>query len=62
MIFAGLCLDLDPDVIAALDDDFDFDDPNNELEDNFIELADGKSTPPLVQKNYQLTPPSSEVY
>ncbi|XP_076239549.1 LTV1 ribosome biogenesis factor [Calliopsis andreniformis] len=36
---SGLQLDLDPDVVAALDDDFDFNDPNNELEDNFIELA-----------------------
>ncbi|XP_047035095.1 protein LTV1 homolog [Helicoverpa zea] len=35
----GLCLDLDPEVVAALDDDFDFDDPENELEDNFIDLA-----------------------
>lgn len=32
-------LDLDPDVVAAMDDDFDFDDPDNQLEDNFIELA-----------------------
>ncbi|CAL8131702.1 unnamed protein product [Orchesella dallaii] len=31
--------DLDPDVIAALDDDFNHDDPENALEDNFIELA-----------------------
>lgn len=31
--------DWDPDVVAALDDDFDFEDPNNELEDNFIEMA-----------------------
>ncbi|XP_066593946.1 protein LTV1 homolog [Prorops nasuta] len=38
---SGLRLDLDPDVIAALDDDFDFDDPDNALEDNFIELANG---------------------
>lgn len=29
-------------MIAALDEDFDFDDPNNELEDNFIELAMGE--------------------
>ncbi|XP_053618389.1 protein LTV1 homolog [Plodia interpunctella] len=35
----GLCLDLDPEVVAALDEDFDFDDPDNLLEDNFIELA-----------------------
>ncbi|KAM9317109.1 protein LTV1 homolog [Gastrophryne carolinensis] len=32
----GLCLDLDPDVVAALDDDFDFDDPENQLDDDFI--------------------------
>lgn len=35
----GLRLDLDPDIVAAMDEDFDFDDPENELEDNFIELA-----------------------
>ncbi|CAH0696421.1 unnamed protein product [Spodoptera exigua] len=35
----GLCLDLDPEVVAALDDDFDFYDPDNQLEDNFIDLA-----------------------
>lgn len=35
--------DLDPDVIAALDDDFDYDDPENQLEDNFIELANAGS-------------------
>nr|CAG4651948.1 EOG090X08PQ [Triops cancriformis] len=28
--------DLDPDVVAALDDDFDYCDPDNELEDDFI--------------------------
>lgn len=33
--------DWDPDVVAALDEDFNFDDPNNELEDNFMELAMG---------------------
>ncbi|XP_072265107.1 protein LTV1 homolog [Pyxicephalus adspersus] len=32
----GLCLDLDPDIVAALDDDFDFSDPENQLEDDFI--------------------------
>ncbi|XP_053679874.1 protein LTV1 homolog isoform X2 [Anopheles nili] len=31
--------DWDPDVVAALDEDFDFDNPDNELEDNFMELA-----------------------
>lgn len=36
---SGPQLDLDPDVIAAMDDDFDYNDPENQLEDNFIELA-----------------------
>lgn len=35
----GLRLELDPDVVAAMDDDFDFENPDNILEDNFIELA-----------------------
>lgn len=33
--------DLEPEVVAALDDDFDFDNPDNALEDNFMELAMG---------------------
>ena len=37
----GLRLDLDPDVVAAMDEDFDFDNPDNELEDDFITLAGG---------------------
>lgn len=36
---SGLRLDLDPDIVAAMDDDFNFEDPNNELEDDFIMLA-----------------------
>ncbi|XP_075718778.1 protein LTV1 homolog [Rhinoderma darwinii] len=35
----GLCLDLDPDIVAALDDDFDFDNPENQIDDHFILLA-----------------------
>lgn len=31
--------DWDPDIVEALDDDFNFDDPDNALEDNFMELA-----------------------
>jgi protein LTV1 len=27
--------------VAAMDEDFDYSDPENQLEDNFIELADG---------------------
>nr|CAG4651104.1 EOG090X08PQ [Simocephalus serrulatus]SVE94329.1 EOG090X08PQ [Simocephalus serrulatus] len=33
--------DLDPDIVAALDDDFNFDDPDNELEDDFVAAANG---------------------
>ncbi|KAK7165729.1 hypothetical protein R3I93_005720 [Phoxinus phoxinus] len=33
---SGPRLDLDPDIVAALDEDFDFDDPENMLEDDFI--------------------------
>lgn len=33
--------DLEPEVVAALDDDFDFENPDNELEDNFMEMAMG---------------------
>lgn len=39
MFPTGLRLDLDPDVVAAMDDDFDFEDPNNELEDDFVVIA-----------------------
>ncbi|XP_055378208.1 protein LTV1 homolog [Condylostylus longicornis] len=31
--------DWDPDIVAALDDDFDFDDPENVMEDDFIAKA-----------------------
>lgn len=33
---------MDPDLVAAMDEDFDYDDPENELEDNFIELANAE--------------------
>lgn len=32
----GPRLDMDPDIVAALDDDFDFENPNNILDDDFI--------------------------
>ena len=34
--FVGPRLDMDPDIVAALDEDFDFDDPDNQLDDDFI--------------------------
>ncbi len=35
----GPRLDMDPDIVAALDEDFDFDDPENMLEDDFVVKA-----------------------
>jgi protein LTV1 len=43
---------LDPDIVAALDDDFNFDDPDNELEDDFIAFANG--VPSDVETEYVL--------
>jgi len=38
----GLDLSLDPDIVAAMDDDFNFDDPDNEFDDDFVmQLAQG---------------------
>lgn len=39
---SGLRLDLDPDIIAAMDEDFNYDDPDNELEDDFMDLANAE--------------------
>ena len=36
--------DWDPDIVAALDDDIDFDDPENFLEDDFIQLANSENS------------------
>ncbi|XP_035516252.1 protein LTV1 homolog [Morone saxatilis] len=33
---SGPRLDMDPDIVAALDEDFDYDDPDNLLDDDFI--------------------------
>jgi hypothetical protein len=38
----GLRLDWDPEVLAAMDEDFDFEDPDNQLEDDFVELANAE--------------------
>lgn len=32
----GPQLDWDPDIVEAMEDDFDFDDPNNQLNDDFV--------------------------
>ncbi|RVE76600.1 hypothetical protein OJAV_G00010050 [Oryzias javanicus] len=38
---SGPRLDMDPDIVAALDDDFDYENPSNILEDDFITKANG---------------------
>ncbi|XP_068451710.1 protein LTV1 homolog [Clinocottus analis] len=40
---SGPRLDMDPDIVAALDEDFDFDDPDNLLDDDFIVKANAAS-------------------
>lgn len=39
----GPRLDMDPDIVAALDEDFDYDDPDNILDDDFIIKANSAS-------------------
>lgn len=36
---SGPRFDLDPDLVAAMDDDFNFSDPENQLDDNFVAQA-----------------------
>lgn len=38
---SGPQLDWDPDIVAALDDDFDYEDPANQLDDDFMDMAGG---------------------
>ncbi|XP_068606830.1 protein LTV1 homolog [Brachionichthys hirsutus] len=40
---SGPRLDMDPDIVAALDDDFAYDDPGNVLEDDFMLKANSSS-------------------
>lgn len=37
----GLCLGVDPDIVAAMDDDFDYSNEQNILDDNFVQMANG---------------------
>lgn len=40
---SGPRLDMDPDIVAALDEDFDYDDPDNVLDDDFVCKANSAS-------------------
>jgi protein LTV1 len=42
-VSTGPRLDLDPDIVAALDEDFDYEDPDNVLDDDFILKANDPS-------------------
>lgn len=33
---------MDPDIVAAMDDDFDYNDPDNLLDDNFMDMANAE--------------------
>lgn len=46
---SGPRLDMDPDIVAALDEDFNYDDPNNILDDDFIIQANGASGAPDME-------------
>lgn len=39
---SGPRLDWDPDIVAALDDDFDFENPDNQLDDDFMQQVIGE--------------------
>ncbi|CAH4023828.1 unnamed protein product [Pieris brassicae] len=58
----GLCLDLDPEVVAALDEDFDYEDPDNALEDNFIELAMGEGDEDSEDESMSSDDDSNQAY
>lgn len=45
---------LDPDLVAAMDEDFDFTNPDNELEDNFIELAEGVASDQEFDEEFEV--------
>ena len=44
---AGPRLDWDPDIVAGLDEDFDFDNPDNQLGDDFVVQANDGQLGPL---------------
>lgn len=37
-------MDYDPDIVAAMDEDFDYNDPDNQLEDNIMELLNAEGS------------------
>ncbi|XP_044265410.1 protein LTV1 homolog [Tribolium madens] len=51
---SGPQLHLDPDLVAAMDEDFDYSDPENQLEDNFIELAEGVASDQEFDDEFEL--------
>lgn len=46
----GPRFDLDPDVVAAMDVDFNFDDPDNQLDDDFMQVAQGDDLPDATER------------
>ncbi|XP_073978938.1 LTV1 ribosome biogenesis factor [Rhodnius prolixus] len=56
---SGLQLDLDPDIVAAMDEDFDYSDPENMLDDDFVLLAN--ATPEGSENEEDYTDDDSDV-
>lgn len=44
--------DLDPDVVAAMEEDFDYDNPDNEIDDDFITLANADGSDMEFDEEY----------
>lgn len=42
LFISGPRPDWDPDIVEALDEDFDFDNPDNQLDDDFIQMANAE--------------------
>ena len=55
--FSGPQPNWDPDIVEALDDDFDMDDPDNQLEDDFIL----KANKPVDDEGYVQYEPAHEI-
>ena len=49
-IILGPQLDWDPDIVAGLDEDFDFDNPDNQLDDEFMSTANAVQLPDSLEE------------
>ena len=52
IVYVGPQLDWDPDIVAAMDEDFDYLNPENELEEDFVKMATSGDLPSLGPQVY----------